>query len=98
VSYLPLPHARWVASPTWVLDRRPPFAPPPPLWRRRQPRRDACPGAVTTPACAAPLRATQAYAGPASAGRALRTRAAPQCNWAEREFGPLALKLIFSIF
>jgi hypothetical protein len=30
-----------------------PFAPPPPLWRHHQPRRDVRPGAVTAPACAA---------------------------------------------
>jgi hypothetical protein len=38
-----------------IVGARPPlFAPPPPLWRRRQPRRDARPGAVTAPACAVP--------------------------------------------
>jgi hypothetical protein len=80
--------------------RPPAFAPPLPLWHRRQPRRDACPGAVTAPACAA-----LAEAGPVSAGRARAMRVgqadaagvgqAPLCIWAERGFGPEALKLIF---
>jgi hypothetical protein len=67
--------------------RTPPFAPPPPLWHRRRPRRDARPGAVTAPACAAPRRRGPHRTRPA--------RQAPLCNWAEREFGPVALKLIF---
>jgi hypothetical protein len=64
VSYLLLPHGRRVVSP--------PFASPPPLWHRRRPESGDRSG------CAAPSRATQAEAGPASAGRALRTRAAPR--------------------
>jgi hypothetical protein len=54
-----------------------PFAPPLPLWRRRRLHHDARSGAVTAPACAAPSRAVQAEVGSASAGRALRTWAAP---------------------
>jgi hypothetical protein len=59
MSYLPLPHARWVASPSWVLDR---------CCLRRLRRCGVAAGraatrarrAVTAPACAAPSRATQA--------------------------------------
>jgi hypothetical protein len=58
----------------------------PPLWHRRRPCRDACPGAVTAPTrCAAPSRPTLAEAGPASAGRARVAvgRAPVLCAWAE---------------
>jgi hypothetical protein len=82
VSYFLLPHARRVASPPWVLDRR---------RLRHLRRRVTCARrAVTALACtvrpesgdrsgvgrAAPSRAAQAEASPASAGHALRTRAA----------------------
>jgi hypothetical protein len=48
---------------TVVGARPPPFAPSLPLWHRRRPRRDACPGAVTAPACAALHRAVAGRAG-----------------------------------
>jgi hypothetical protein len=51
---------------TVVGARPPPFAPSPPLWRRRRPRHDACVGAVTAPTCAALRRAV---VGRASRGR-----------------------------
>jgi hypothetical protein len=120
VSYLLLPHARRVASPLWVLDRR---------RLRRLHRCGVATGRAVTraqerwslrraPCCVAPSRAE---ASPASAGRALRTRAvtrvavgraravhmgqadamsvghAPQCNWAQREFSPVTLDLVFLI-
>jgi hypothetical protein len=47
-----------------VVGARPPlFAPPPPLWRHRRPRRDAHPGAVTAPACTALCRAVVGRTG-----------------------------------
>jgi hypothetical protein len=78
MSYLPLPHARRVASPSWVLDRR------------RLHRLHRCSIAtdhaatrarerwmlLRAPRCAAPSWAAQAEASPASAGRSLRTWAA----------------------
>jgi hypothetical protein len=66
---------------TVVVAQPPPFVPPPPLWHRRRPRRDAHPESGdhsgVRPRCAAPSRAAQAEAGPASAGRALHTGAVP---------------------
>jgi hypothetical protein len=48
------------------------------------------------PHCAAPSRAALAEVGPASVGRArVAVGHAPLCIWAERGFGPEALKLIF---
>jgi hypothetical protein len=100
VSYFLLPHARRVASPPWVLDRR----------RLRHLHRCGVTAghtatcarrAVIAPTCAAPSRATQAEADPASAaarcthgprqrrGRGPRTRYArgpSRC----RERGPRA--------
>jgi hypothetical protein len=96
--------------------RLPLFALSPPLWRRRQLRRNARPGAVTAPAYAALRRAVAGHTGlgrpserrprPRGRGPCARTvrvgRAdatgvdqAPLCIWAERGFGPEALKLIF---
>jgi hypothetical protein len=88
VSYLLLPHARRVASPSWVLDHRR-------LCRLHYcgvaAGRDACPGAVTAPACTALRRAAvgptgrgwpskrrlrAAHMGHAPRGRGPRTRCA----------------------
>jgi hypothetical protein len=59
--------------------RLPPFAPSPPLWRRRRPRR----------AVAGRARMAVGRADAVGVGQA------PLCIWAERGFGLEALKLIF---
>jgi hypothetical protein len=89
---------------TVVGARPPPFAPPLPLWHRCRQRRDACPGAVTAPACAALRRAIAGHAGRgrpgkrrsraahtgrASHGRGPRTRCAHGLS-RHRECGPSA--------
>jgi hypothetical protein len=92
VSYRLHPHARWVASPPWVLERR-----------------DARPESGDRSGVhsrAAPSRAAQAEAGPASRGAraqctgpSRRCGRGPRalCNWAERGFGQWHL-IIFLYF
>jgi hypothetical protein len=107
---------------TAVGARPPPFAPPPPLWRCRRPRRDACPESGNRSGMRRAVagrtgrgrpgkhRPRAAHTGRASAVAAGRTRTmhmgradavsvghAPLCNWADREFGPVTLDLVFLI-
>jgi hypothetical protein len=84
VSYLLLPHARWVASPLWVLDRRR-------LHRLRRcgvtaDRAATRVGAVTALACAALRRAVAGRTGRGRPGKR-RPRAAPTGR-APRDRGP----------
>jgi hypothetical protein len=108
VSYRLLPHARQVASPTWVLERLPLL--------------HLCHGstaadhatmragrAVTAPVCArAQHRAVAGRAGRGRTGKpwaacamhtgrvgAVDVGHALLCNWAERGFGPVAVELVF---
>jgi hypothetical protein len=60
---------------TVVGARQPPFASPLPLWRRRRPRCDARPGAVTAPVCVALHRVVAGRAGRGRPGKR-RPRAA----------------------
>jgi hypothetical protein len=92
VNHLLLPHARRVASPSWVLDRRavagcagqgrpdkhrPRAAHTGPAPRGREPCSRVAVGRV----CAVHVGRADAV----SVGHA------PLCNWAEREFGPVTL-------
>jgi hypothetical protein len=103
VSYRPPPHARRVASPPWMLERRlllhlhycSAAAGRAVTHARR---------AVTAPLCArAPCRAGRGWPGKPWATHAVHMgRAgavgmghAPLCNWAERAFGPVAVELVF---
>jgi hypothetical protein len=89
-------------SHTIVGARPPSFAPSPPLWRCRRPRRDARVGAVTAPACAALCRAV---AGRTGRGRPsehrLRPRGRGPCatmHLGRAWFWPRGTQIDFSIF
>jgi hypothetical protein len=108
VSYRLHPHARRVASPSWVLERLP-------LVHLRHGSTAAGRAAmrawraVTAPVCArAPRRAVASRAGRVRPGKPWATCAvymgrasavdvghALLCNWAERGFDPVAVELVF---
>jgi hypothetical protein len=73
---------------TVVGARPPPFALPPPLWHHRRPRRNARPGAVTAPTCAAPRRRGPHRSRPARQAQVARYAHGPRQR---QERGPRAL-------